>query len=300
MASRIPELSVIVPSVNGADDLLPCLAALQRASRDTSLEVVVADRCGPSLRELVQQQYPDVRVLAAPPGTTIPDLRALAFDASTAPSVAVIEDHVQVHATWPRELLDAQSTEAPVVGGAVYNAATATTLDWAAFLCEYSHLLPPLPSGPSTWLTGNNTVYRRSVLEAHRHVLGGGRWENQLHDALRESGVPLTFRPEIRVAHKKHYTFWEYFSQRYLYSRSFAGARLAASPLPRRLFYGAAAFALPPVLFGRIVGRVWSRGGHRPELLRSLPLLVTFVCAWAAGDVVGAWFGPGQSLSRVR
>ena len=299
MSPPLAELSVIVPSVNGAGDLLPCLDALRRASYSARLEVIVPDRCGESVRTLVRQQHPEVRLLDAPPGTTIPDLRALAFDAATADSVAVIEDHVQVHATWPRELLDAQSADAPVVGGSLYNAATTTTLDWAAFLCEYSHMLPPLPSGPSAWLTGNNTVYRRSVLQAHRHVLGGGRWENQLHDALRESGVTLVFRPEIRVAHKKHYTFWEYFSQRYLYARSYAGARLAGSPLARRLVYGAAAVALPPFLFGRIVGRVWSRGGHRRELVRALPLLAVFVCAWAAGEVVGAWFGPGRSLSRV-
>jgi hypothetical protein len=297
--NRHPELTVVVPSVNGASDLLPCLDALRRASSSARLEIIVPDRCGSRVRSVVRREYPEVRLIEAAPGTTIPDLRAMAIDAATAESVAIIEDHVQVHPTWPRELLDAQSVQAPVVGGSVYNAATGTVLDWAAFLCEYSHLLPPLPAGPATWLTGNNTVYRRTLLQRHRHVLGGGRWENHLHDALRASGVTLVCRPDIRVAHKKHYTFWEYFSQRYLYARSYAGARLADTPLLKRLLYGAAAGALPPVLLSRIVSRVWSRGSHRRELVWSLPLLVTFVCAWAAGEMVGAWAGPGRSLSRV-
>jgi hypothetical protein len=300
MTASPSELSVVVPSVNGADDLLPCLEHLRLASASARLQVIVPERCGEAVRAQVRQQFPDVHLIEMSADATIPDMRAVAIDAATADAVAVIEDHVQVPATWPRELLDALAREGPVVGGSVFNAATGTTVDWAAFLCEYSHLLPPLPTGPSDWLTGNNTVYARSLLQAHRHMLGGGRWENHLHDALRASGITLVCRPEIRVAHKKHYTFLEYFSQRYLYSRSYAGARLAGTSWPKRLAYGLAAGLLPPVLFTRVVGRVWSRGAHRRELVRSLPLLALFVCAWAAGEAAGGWFGPGQSLSRVR
>ena len=39
---------------------------------------------------------------------------------------------------------------------------------------------------------------------------------------------------------------------------------------------------------------------HRAELLRSLPLLALFVCAWAAGETVGYAFGAGDALSRVK
>lgn len=294
-----PQLSVVVPSVNGAGDLMGCLEALERQRPDVALEVLVADRCGETLRQAVQDRFPDVKVLAAPAGTTIPDLRAMAFDAATGDSVAVIEDHVIVPPGWARQLLEAQARGEDVVGGAVENAANQRIVDWAAFLCEYSHLLPPLPDGPSDWLTGNNTVYRRSLLRKYREVTRQGRWENHLHDALRKDGVTLFCRPAIRVGHKKHYTVWEYLSQRYLYSRSYAGARTAGAPLPRRLAWGLAAMALPPVLFGRTVARIWHKGVHRGELVRSLPLLGLFVTGWAAGEVVGAWFGPGDALAKV-
>ncbi len=294
-----PQLSVVVPSVNGAGDLIGCLEALERQRDDVTLEVLVADRCGDGLRQAVRERFPDVTVLDAPAGTTIPDLRAMAFDAASGASVAVIEDHVIVPPGWARQLLEAQARGEDVVGGAVENAANQRVVDWAAFLCEYSHLLPPLPDGPSDWLTGNNTVYRRALLEKYREVTREGRWENHLHDALRRDGVTLYCRPAIRVGHKKHYTVWEYLSQRYLYSRSYAGARTAGAPLARRLAWGLAAMALPPVLFGRTVARIWHKGVHRGELVRSLPLLGLFVTGWAAGEVVGAWFGPGDALAKV-
>ena len=80
-----------------------------------------------------------------------------------------------------------------------------------------------------------------------------GQWENRLHDAMRRDGVTLLLRPRISVGHKKHYTVGEYLTQRYLYARSYAGARVAGASLPIRLAYGAAALALAGGLDVRIV-----------------------------------------------
>jgi GT2 family glycosyltransferase len=291
------ELSVVVPSVNGLKDLMGTLEALA-ANQDVRLEVLVPERCGDDVRAAVRARFPQVRVIPVDRDTTIPEMRALAFAAATAESIAVIEDHVLVPSGWARALLEAQRRGEQVVGGGVLNAATDRTVDWAAFLCEYSHLLPPLPDGPSTWLTGNNTVYRRALLQQYGGEAAGA-WEDRLHEVLRGHGVTLFFRPEIVVQHKKHYTVGEYLSQRYLYARAYAGAKFSqASPL-RRAVGGVAAFALPPVLFRRIVWRVFKAGRHRAELARSLPLLALFVSSWAVGEAVGAWAGSGKSLSRV-
>lgn len=295
-----PLLSVVVPAVNKMNDLDECLAVLAAESARTPLEVLVVDRHGPEFRDEVRRRHPDVRVLDAPAGTTIPDMRMIAFAAASAPVVAVIEDHVHVPPGWAGQMLRAQQLGETVVGGAVHNAATERMVDWAAFLCEYSHLLPPLPDGPVASITGNNTTYRRELLERFRDATTSGRWEDHLHAVLQENGIQLYCHPEIVVGHKKHYTVAEYTSQRFLYARSYAGARVSRESLARRLVYGiAAATVLPPLLLTRIVRRVWARPAYRPVLLRTLPLLPLFVAAWAAGEVAGAWLGPGDALSRV-
>lgn len=294
-----PALSVVVPSVNGWGDLEGCLAALDQQRPEVALEVLVVDRLGDSLQARVRQQFPWVRLLSAERHTTIPMLRAQAFEVATGDAVAVIEDHVLVPPGWARALLARIEAGAQVVGGAVENAATEKLVDWAAFLCEYSQLIPPLPSGPVGGVTGNNTVYRRDVLVRYAEVWQAGRWENYLHDALRRDGVLLHQHPEIVVGHKKHYTVWEYLSQRYLYARSYAGGRVAGMPVARKLAYGCAAFLLPPLLMVRIVGTIWRKGRHRAQLLRSLPLLILFTGGWGVGEIVGYWCGPGDALSRV-
>ena len=294
-----PDLSVVVPSVNGWSDLVGCLEALEADQGDLRLEILVVDRCGEQLRRQVVGRFPNARVLAAAPGTPIPDLRAMGFEAARAASVAVIEDHVLVPPNWARQLLAALSSGKEVVGGSVSNAATTRTVDWAAFLCEYSHLLPPLATGPSETLTGNNIVYRRALLDRYRAEVKAGRWEDYLHGAMRRDGVTLFCDPAIEVAHKMHYTVGSYLSQRYLYARSYAAARMRGTSWPARVAYAAATSALPAVLFCRIVSRVWAKRRYRSELTKSLPFIGLFVLGWSAGEMAGALAGSGDSLSRV-
>lgn len=296
---RTPDLSVVIPSVNGWGDLEGCLRALLDQEGGVEIEVLVVDRVGQPVRGRLAAVRPSVRVLEAPADTPIPELRARGFEAARAPLVGVIEDHVIVPSDWARRMLDAHREGAEVVGGAVENAARDRLVHWAAFLCEYAQCLSPAP-GPSDWLVGNNVTYRRELLDRHRAVVREGGWENRLHDTLRAEGVRLVCRPEIVVGHDRPFGFGEYVGQRYLYSRSYAGARAAGASWPARLAWVAGALALPPVLAVRIVRGVWRSGRHRRELLLSLPMIAVFTLAWAAGEAVGAALGPGDALARVR
>ncbi len=190
------ELSVVVPSVNGWSDLEGCLVALEAERRMIALEVLVPERCGAGVRALLATRFPWARLLPVEPSVTIPEMRALAFAQATAPAVAVIEDHVLVRPGCARSLLDAQAHDT-VIGGAVANAATERLIDWAAFLCEYSHLLPPLPAGPSPWVPGTKTLYPAALLEQRREAVLAGRWENHLHAPILAGGGTLRSCPGI-------------------------------------------------------------------------------------------------------
>jgi len=294
-----PDLSVVVPYVNRWSDVSGCLEALRQQS-GVRLEVIVAHRLGSKAQAQLRRDFPEVKAIEAPSGTTIPALRALAFDAASADSVAVIEDHVIVPGEWAIRLLEIRNSGAKVAAGAVENAATETWVDWAAFLCEYSHLLPPIEAGSVEGVTGNNTIYSRETLVRHRAVTHAGLWENHLHDAIKAEGEDLICDPTIVVGHKMHYSVWDYLSQRYLYSRSYAGARFAEAGMPKRLIGGFASVALPPLLLYRILSRCLSKDISKWLVVRSIPLLTVFVGGWAAGEAVGAWFGPGDALSKVK
>ena len=294
-----PQLTVIIPAVNGWPDLDRCLGALEKERASTVLEVLVPERRGADVRDAAAKRYPWATIMPVSADTSIPRMRAAAMHAARAPKVAVIEDHVIVPAGWARAMIDACDAGHRVVGGGLVNAATDRLVDWAAWLCEYNHLAAPMASGKVDGIHGNHTVYDRALLQQFSQVIDSGRWEDALHGAVRDSGVDLWARPDIVAGHQKHYTVWEYTSQRFLYSRAYAAMRARDTGLARRVAYGAAAFALPPLLFARIASRVWRGGLYRAHLIPSLPFLVVFVVAWGLGEVAGAWFGDGGALARV-
>ena len=293
------DISVIIPAVNRIEDLRDCLDAL-RLQKGISLEVIVVDRLGEDVRAILVKEYPEVVIVPMAHDATIPQMRALGYERASADLVGVIEDHVIVRPDWAGKLLKAIVDGADVAGGPIENAATETQVDWAAFLCEYSGCLPPLEGGQSDWLPGNNIVYKKALLEKYKSVIDQGKWENHLHDAMKADGVELIMLPDLIVDHKMHYTFNLYMSQRYLYARSYAGGRVEGKSLPVRMAYGLAGFALPPLMFFRTISRIRSKGRHLDKLTPSLPMLFAFVFSWGAGEIMGYWFGAGNSLSKVR
>ena len=301
-----PLLSVVVPSVNTLADVERALTALEGQRKSVPLEILLVDRLGDQVRLAVRKRFPLVKVIEAPSTATIPAMRQMAFAAARGQFVAVIEDHVIVPPGWARALIDAESAarlEASpgeaIVGGSVVNAATGHIVDWAAFLCEYSHCIPPLATGPSDWLTGNNVIYPRALLARYLDRLSPYAWENHLHGMMKADGVVLMLRPEITVGHEKYYTLREYLTQRYQYARSYAGARVAHGSLARRVALGVAVAALPPLLFVRTIARIWAKRRYRVQLFMSLPYIAVFVIAWTIGDVAGSWFGAGDSFQKV-
>src|SRR4051812_46759069 len=116
------DLSVVVPSVNGLPIVLECLAALRaEGASHLAIEILVVDRCGDEVRRAIREQFPEATVVLANAGTTIPDMRAMAFSQAQAPAVAVIEDHVIVPPGWARQMLSALAEGHDVVGGGVNN-----------------------------------------------------------------------------------------------------------------------------------------------------------------------------------
>lgn len=293
------DLSVVVPFVNSFDDLRGALTAL-RAQEGVRVEAVVINRLGDDLGRRIAADFPEALLIATPTDATIPEMRRIGFERASAPIIAVIEDHVLVPDDWASRMKAAIDGGADVVGGPIENAAVEKQVDWAAFLCEYSATLPPLPGGESDWLPGNNVAYRAELLRRYEAVIAEGKWENRLHDAMRADGVKLILIPDLVVAHKMHYTFNLYLSQRYLYARSYAGARVREKGMPVRVAYGFAAFALPALMYVRTVQRILKKGRHVEKLWPSLPMLAAFTCSWGVGEIIGYWFGAGSSLSKVR
>ena len=117
-----PELSVVVASVNGMPYLGACLDALERNA--PAAEVIVADWTDEKTRQVVEERFPDVRLLSFDEPMAVPELRAAGIFAARAPYVAVIEDHCNVTPGWADRIVAAHRAGHAVVGGPVRNVMT--------------------------------------------------------------------------------------------------------------------------------------------------------------------------------
>ena len=306
--------SVLVGSVNGGESIHTLLDSLARQSGDVAFEVIVADRCGDGTAERIEATRPDVRVLRAAAGTTLPELRAQALAEAVGSFVLVTEDHTVVPPDWIEQLvaaLEGAPEHIAAAGGPVENAMTERAVDWAAFLCEYSRYLPGVsgdpdapgardPDGEVDDIPGMNIAYRREALDAAGpEALTRGFWESTVHPSLLASGRRFLQLPDCVILHRKRFGFGYFVSQRFHYSRYFAGERFPAEQRARRALYAVLSAALPPVLLIRMARDLRRSPRHLHAFLRALPALVCFALVWGIGEAVGYAAGPGDSLVKI-
>ena len=297
----LPQISVVIPSTSGPDSLKDCLRALQTQTLNEQAEVIVIDCGGAGVADLVRCQFPRVKLLSLPNRKTIPELRAIGMKESRGAIISIIEDHCIPDSHWYEHILRAHDTWYGAVGGAVENDPhIARLIDWAVFFCEYGRYMKPVPYGEVRDIAGINASYRREFLSSIADLLEEGRsWDPVLNARLREKGIKLYSDPAIVVYHKKEFGLGYFLTQRFHYSRSFAGARIGKQPFWKRLMYAAFCFLLPPLLMARIAAWVLGKRRHVTKFVFATPLLALFVLVWAGGEWVGYLFGPGDSLSKV-
>ncbi len=303
LGSDAPTATVLVGLVNPGDSIHVLLRALEDQSGSVPLEVVVANRCGSALGSEVRERHPGVVVIEAEPEATLPELRLLALRGSRGRYVFVTEDHTVPPRDWIAcfvRALEGAPPRVAAVGGLVDNAMRDRATDWAAFFCEYHGYLPPRSGGETHDVPGMNVAYRREVLEsADPARLAEGFWETTLHPQLLERGGTFLLLPEVVMAHRKHFPFAYFLSQRFHYSRYYAGRRFAREERLRRAAFALGSILLPPLVVGRIARSVAERPAYRAALLRSFPALCCFSLAWWVGECAGYLFGPGRSLVRI-
>lgn len=294
-----PKISVIIASVNGLPYINECLTALEKQHSKIDAEVIVANRCKDGTPDYIRKKFPRVKLLNFSRLLSIPELRANGIFHATGDIIAITEDHCIPREDWYHEILKAHESEYAVVGGAVENGSNTRIVDWAVYLCEYSGVMSPIPYGEAEWIAGNNASYKRWVLEKIDESVRKNYWEFFLHREMKKAGLRFLSVPTIVVCHKKEFGFLYFISQRYHYSRSFAGMRIVGSSLLKRIIYILSTPFLPPSLILRILQQVLNKRRYIKEFLLSLPLLIIFMVSYACGEFAGYVFGPGNSSVKV-
>ncbi len=292
--SGTPVVSVVVASFRAEKLLNSCLDSLLQQCADLGAELLVA-RAGTVGLAPLQERWPTVRFIAAPAGSSIPELRGIGLEAALGDVVALTEDHCVASPDWLRVLVGA-ADHVDAVGGAMDNAQRTRVLDWAAFFSEYGFFAKGAGTGSRPLITGANVAYRRSVVGDVAAMARRGEWENVVHDHLIAAGHALAFVEGAAVSQNQNYHFGSFCIDRFVHGRDYARRRLVTEgPMRRRWWRVLTSPVLPIILTARIA-RVIGQS-QQAAFRRALPFTFVFLAAWGVGEAVGYVLGPrGQAV----
>ncbi len=293
------KISVVTIALHGSPLLEESLRALAKQQGDGDAEIIVVSCPQNAPAEHVKKEFSRVKFLQSSERLGIPQLRAVGMSRATGNIIAITEDCCIPSENWFEEIRKAHKLGYGAAGGSIEKGSSNKIVNWAVYLCEYSEAMPPIPAGEVAGIPGNNASYKREVLEQVDESIRKDYWEFFLHEELRRQNVKLLSVPAMVVVKKKEFSFLYFLTQRFYYSRSFAGMRRTRIPTSRRLLSVLISPLIPFLMTWRIAQQVHQKKRHYKAFLMSLPLLTIFMVSYAAGEFVGYLVGPGDSLSKV-
>ena len=198
------DASIIIPSYNSRSTISRCLNAVLDQNTDFSYEVVVVDSSSDGTGELIQAQFPQVRLIRIAQ-RTLPGLaRNLGIEVARSKILAFTDSDCIPEPLWLDKMIrEHEKLPWAAVGGAVLNSASLNPVAWSGYLLEFNERLPNTPERFIDLLPTCNVAFKRTTFERHG-LFPTDLWpsEDHIHSwRLVRAGEQLLFNPSIRVAH---------------------------------------------------------------------------------------------------
>jgi hypothetical protein len=243
--------------------------------------------CEPSASPAeVRQRFSWARFIERP-GALVPELWRDGIDQSKGRLVALTISPMLPAPDWI-ESIAAEQQRYDVVAGAIEPGAELRASDWGEYLCRYAPDMLPFEGHECVeHLPGDNSAYRRELLEQTSDLYRDGFWEPVVNRRLAEDGVLLWHSPEVVVSQGRSAGTQAFVRQRFVHGRAHGRKRGARFGAGRNLAGAVGAPAVPLLLSFRILRTVFAKRRHRGAALLALPFILLFNVAWAAGEAFG-------------
>lgn len=274
-------VSVVIGSNGTRGSVEACLAAL--AGQVDDVEVIV---CEPAASDgAVQARFPFARFLERK-GGLVPELWRDGIEASSASVICLTISIMRPTADW---VATARSLAAAAdgTGGAIEPAEGLRLRDSAEYFCRYARDMLPFEEHECLDLPGDNAVYRREALEAVSESYLDGFWEPEVHRAMDERSNRLVHSPVLIVHQGPSAGFRAFARQRWVHGRAYGTKRGMRFSSARNVAGVVGAPLVPLVLTSRVLTQVLRKRRHRRHAVLSLPLILLYDAAWAAGEAAG-------------
>ena len=223
----------------------------------------------------------------------VPELRAAGVFAATAPVRRADRGPLPRRADWASASSPRTQPGTPSSAGRSGTSRRSGSATGPRSSASTARVMEPLPAGPVRRASRHERLVRpraRSRRSTTSCARDAGRTGCTRASSSEASSSACD--PDAVVEHDKDFDLGEFLSQRYHYSRSFAGMRNAELG-GKRALYALGTPLLVPLLYWRMARNVFSRGRQRRQFLLATPLILLYVSVWAFGEAVGYVFGGG-------
>lgn len=299
---NFPEMSVVIVTPDDYETIRKTIKHLLAQTIKEKLEIVIV---APSvnnldLNESELEEFLCYGVVECGPIKSSAKARAAGIRRTSAPVIALVEDHSYPDPGWAEALIKAHQQSWAAVGPAMCNANPESMTSWANLIIEYAPWLGPTEARIVDHLPGHNSTYKRlhlldygSELEA---MLGA---ESILHWNLRAKGYQLYLEPAAKTFHVNFSSAVSSIALRFYAGRLFASTRSRHWPLLRRLFYFTGSPLIPLIRLLRILRELRRPGRPQKLLPPILPSLVIGLVLDGIGEMVGYAFGMGDVVEKL-
>lgn len=284
------KLSVVIAVQYAQGNIPEILEKLNPAGHPDVEFLFISTEADPATAEMVASidtRYENTRVISGSVGSLIPHLWRDGIMVAQADIVALGTAHCIPVNDWVAQLLAAEMTSHPGIGGVIENDSASSARDWAVYLLRYISFAPPQKSRQVAEIAADNAVYRRADIMQQMDLLQKGFWEPSFHARFRKAGLTLALNPELRVIHRNLYSSRQFFVQRLSHGKAFGLARAREISVVKRLLLIALSPLLPVVFLRKIMAAVIHHGKYKSKLFLALPWLLLFLLAWGLGEAQG-------------
>lgn len=297
-----PEISVVIVTPDNFATIRNTMACLRKQTAIDQMEVVIvapsSGRINTNSSELTD--FPWVKVVEVGNIGSIAEGNAAGIRGSTAPVVALAEDHSFPAPGWAEALIKAHKQPWAAVGPVVRNANPGGRVSWADFLIGYGPWLDPNPGGITEHLPGHNSSYKReTLLEYGTELEKMLEAESVLHWNLRAKGYQLYLESAAKTSHVNFGLISSWIPAQFYSGRMFAATRGLGWSIPRRLLYTLGALLIPAVRFSRILHQLKRSKSYHDLPSGLLPTLILGLVTSAVGEMLGYALGTGDAKQKL-
>jgi hypothetical protein len=280
-------LSVVVVILGRGPHLERCLEALQRREGAPDAEILVPFDETHGAEAALAARFPEVNFISVPGKRSYAELRTAGVRAAGGRIIAITEDQCIPPPRWCANIVAAHAAPHAAIGGPVDKLVPDRAINWAIYLRELGHFMPPMPEGPVHALTDCNVTYKRAALEAIAEVWRDAFHEPEVHAALVKNGGTLWLTPALLTMQQREMVLEQALRERYAFGRLYGGLRARAIPASKRIILLLASPLLPLLLTARCYAAVFSKKRHISAALKALPYVLLFALVWGWGEFVG-------------